>query len=428
MEGNKTDYTELVKKEKYSTVVKQHSVGRLALWASGLVAMVVVTWCVVARGPRPAQAGRAGPALVCYYDSSGAGPAPALVPPALCTHLNVAFAKVLNKTVHLEPHQYTVLRELVALKRENPALKVLLSIGGAGEKNGFSEMVADHASRKLFIKSVKLILKSLSLDGIDLDWEFPVLHSRKLGLMTRERQHFSQLLREIRMEYLREKKEYILSVAIAAPQVIADVAYDVDQINMYVDYANIMTYDFHYYSKFTPFTGLNSPLYARSSEELFLATLNINYTVQMYLSKGLDRDKIVVGIPTYGHSFKLVNPENTAVGSPACGFGAVGGGGFADYPAVCAAARAPHARAHWDAQARAPFLSLAAEWISHENARSVAEKAGFVHARSLRGAMLYSLNADDHRGECGAGAFPLARAAALALRPPQASGSSPCRR
>lgn len=58
------------------------------------------------------------------------------------------------------------------------------------------------------------------------------------------------------MEYVREKRDYILSTAVAAPRTIVDISYDVLELNKYVDFVNVMTYDFHFYSKFTPFTGL----------------------------------------------------------------------------------------------------------------------------------------------------------------------------
>ncbi|KOB67109.1 Cht11 [Operophtera brumata] len=335
-------------------------------WIAALATLMTVSILSVTQMKRDIIRPDLGQVISCYYNTpSGDGSAqlqPSGIGPRLCTHINVAFARIVNKSIHLEHSQYDALQQVVKLKQNNPMLKVLLSVGGAGENNGFSEMVINHASRKIFIKSIKKVLKDYSLDGIDLDWEFPVVHDQR-ELSARERQHFSQLLREIRLEYIREKRDYILSVALAAPQSIVDVAYDVDQINLYVDFANIMTYDFHYYTKFTPFTGFNSPLYARSSEELFLATLNINYTVHMYQSKGLDRNKIVVGIPTYGHSFNLVNPENPSVGSPASGIGALGAGGFVDYPTVCAytAAHARGATLRWDEQARAPYLYCGAE-------------------------------------------------------------------
>lgn len=72
----------------------------------------------------------------------------------------------------------------------------------------------------------------------------------------------------------------------------------------YVDFVNLMSYDFHYFTSATPFTGINSPLYETSSEKFFLATLNINYSSHYWNHLGMDKSKIIVGLPTYGHTFR----------------------------------------------------------------------------------------------------------------------------
>ncbi|CAG9785354.1 unnamed protein product [Diatraea saccharalis] len=356
----------------------------------------------------------------CYYDTPSLNESNQLLPtdihPHLCTHINVAFARIVNKKISLEDSQYKVLLDIIKLKTVNPTLKILLSVGGAGNGSGFSEMVINHASRKLFIKSVKSILHNYNLDGIDIDWEFPVFDNGKSNNTdSRERQHFSQLLREIRSEYIREKRDYLLTVAVAAPKTIVDVSYDIDQLNLYTDYVNVMTYDFHSYTKYTPFTGFNSPLYPKHDEILYMATLNINYTVQMYLTKGLHKDKIVVGVPTYGHSFTLVNPDNARVGSPASGYGSLGGTGFVNYPDICLfVANHSDVVIKEDEEAKVPYLYKGKEWVSYESPASVAAKADFIRDHDLRGAMIYSLNADDFIGICseqssGDIKFPLLR-------------------
>ncbi|CAG9578058.1 unnamed protein product [Danaus chrysippus] len=363
----------------------------------------------------------------CYYTMPGSLSSSELLPSdihsQLCTHINVAFAQIINKEIYLDNVQRQIISEVVNLKKKNPNLKVLLSIGGAGAQDGFSDMVVNHTSRKIFIKSVKHTLRNYTLDGIDLDWEFPAVKDYQNKLNKRERQHFSQLLREIRAEYVRERKDYLLTVAVAAQQIIVDAAYDVDQINMYVDYANIMTYDFHYYTQFTPFTGFNAPLFARASEQLYMATLNINYTVEMYKNKGLDASKIVVGIPTYGHSFTLVNENNTNVGSPSSGFGELGSLGFVNYPDICTFINT-HENNNLDMKrdqdAKVPYLSRNSEWVSYDDTDSVIEKAKFIRKQKLRGAMIYSLNADDYKGVCrelhGQEKFPLSESVRETLK------------
>lgn len=371
-----------------------------------VVCATLVGWAVVLRLTEREPP----PVVSCYYDTpepDGAGQLlPADIHPRLCTHINVAFARVRDDRIHLQEHQRRAVAAVVALKRRNPALKVLLSVGGAGGRDGFADMVFNHTSRKTFIRSIKDTLRNLSLDGVDLDWEFPAVEYQNVG--TRERQHFSQLLREIRMEYRRERRGYLLTVAAAAPQIIVDAAYDVQQLDLYVDYVNIMSYDFHAYTRFTPLTGLNAPLFARRSEGLYLATLNVDYTVRMYEDKGLRLSKIVVGIPTYGHSFTLVNEENTKVGSPALGFGNLGRLGFVDYPDICKflSEFRNETTVEVDSDAEVPFFYRNAEWVSYDDPNSVAKKAEFIRKKGLRGAMIYSLNADDYAGACGDEAGP----------------------
>lgn len=87
------------------------------------------------------------------------------------------------------------------------------------------------------------VLETYQLDGIDFDWEFPSSDSKI---------HFSQLLYEIRRAFT---DKYLLSLAVAAPEGIAYFAYNFNILNQYCDYINIMTYDFHFYSTSSPFTG-----------------------------------------------------------------------------------------------------------------------------------------------------------------------------
>lgn len=71
----------------------------------------------------------------------------------------------------------------------------------------------------------------------------------------------------------------------------------------YIDYVNVMAYDYHMYQAYLPLTGANSPLYVRQEEKGYFTTLNVNWTASYWLFKGMPASKIIIGIPTYGHSF-----------------------------------------------------------------------------------------------------------------------------
>lgn len=86
---------------------------------------------------------------------------------------------------------------------------------------------------------------------------------------------------------------------------------DLDAAAGYVDFINLMAYDF--FGHWTPTSGHHAQLYAMSKDETS-ASAGVAYL----MSKGFPSKKILLGIPTYGRSFL------SATG-PAQGF--QGGGG-----------------------------------------------------------------------------------------------------
>ncbi|EDW06271.1 acidic mammalian chitinase [Drosophila mojavensis] len=365
--------------------------------------------------------------LVCYYSASGPDNLSLLdVPGDLCTHINIGIANLVNTTLQLSARLEQVLQDETRIYRAaHPQVKLLLWIGGADSGHQFAVMVANHDRRKQFLRSLRAVLhKYPSLDGIDLDWEFPRAYDN-------ERMHFSQLLHEIRLEWRREKRtNNLLTLAVAAPEGIAFFGYDIGEINLYVDYVNLMSYDFHFYREDTPFTGLNAPLYARSTEHSIMATFNINYTVHWWLKNGLEPQRLVIGLPTYGHSFTLMNPLNRRIGAPASGFGECGQLGFTTLSETCECAHQFIIEPFYtyDNDTCSPYISGVQEWISYESMTSISCKANYVKSMNVGGLMIFSLNTDDLSNSCGymdrAGdepakpVFPLTQVANAILRAP----------
>ena len=75
---------------------------------------------------------------VCYYTGSTT-PAPSQLNVTLCTHIIAGFSSVKNGLIDVgDETSQALYREVTALKKIHPQLKVLLTVGGGGNDNGFS--------------------------------------------------------------------------------------------------------------------------------------------------------------------------------------------------------------------------------------------------------------------------------------------------
>ena len=54
----------------------------------------------------------------------------------------------------------------------------------------------------------------------------------------------------------------------------------------------------------------------------------------------------------------------------------------------------------FDLDSKSPYATKGSEWVSFDNEQSLSFKAEFVRDYQFGGAMVYSLNADDHMGAC----------------------------
>lgn len=69
--------------------------------------------------------------------------------------------------------------EFTDLKKDNPNLQIFISIGGWDAGGAiFSKMVSSSTNRGAFISSLKTFMKTYAFDGVDIDWEYPVVGDR----------------------------------------------------------------------------------------------------------------------------------------------------------------------------------------------------------------------------------------------------------
>ncbi|CAG0900392.1 unnamed protein product [Darwinula stevensoni] len=357
--------------------------------------------------------------VVCYYTNWSvyrqgiAKFSPENINPYLCTHLIYAFGGI-TKDYQLKPFDnYQDIEKggyakFMGLKTYNKGLKVLLAVGGWNEGSGrWSPLVADADHRKTFIRSVIRFLRTYDFDGLDLDWEYPAFRD---GGRPEDKDNYAKLVQELRISFEREAKKsererLLLTMAVPAGQEYIDNGYDVATLNKYLDFFNMLTYDYH--SAFEPQANHHAPLYPRKglSEFDFKYQLTIDYTVKYYLEKGADRDKLVVGIPTYGRSYTLVNPTANTLGSPAQGPGEPGKytkeKGYLAFYEVCENID----KDNWkvmkeDPTAVGPYAYKEGQWVGYDDEDIARRKAQYVREEGLGGIMFWSVDNDDFSGHC----------------------------
>ena len=147
----------------------------------------------------------AGGEAVGYYAGWAAyqGFTPDQIPAEHLTQINYAFAQIDpdTLTIALEnpAHDQKNLAALRKLRQQNQHLKLLISVGRWSDSQYFSDAVATAARRESFAASCVDFVVEQGLDGVDLDWEYPV-SGGAAGTIHRpaDKQNFTLLLQELR--------------------------------------------------------------------------------------------------------------------------------------------------------------------------------------------------------------------------------------
>ncbi|MEX0735211.1 MAG: glycoside hydrolase family 18 protein [Steroidobacteraceae bacterium] len=349
-------------------------------------------------------------AIACLAGCAAAAPAPqhfrivAYVagwsPPAVIhaeklTHINFAFAKIdgAGKVAFEDPRFASTLKSLLALRKQNPQLKVIVSVGG-WTADGFSDAALTEASRNTFAQSVVELLREHAVDGIDLDWEYPGQGVAGIKYRAEDKQNFTLLLKTLRAqldaasdaERRSGRERYVLTIASADREYFDHTA--MEKLHVYLDWLNIMSYDF--FNSLTPTTGHHAGLHA--SEFAAPTDRNADASVRQHLAAGIPPDKLVLGVAFYGRGFAGVKPLNNGLNQPYERY--EGDHSYAELADELIGSQG-FVR-HWDQRAKAPFLwnGGARTFITYDDPQSIRAKADYARENRLGGMMFWELSQD----------------------------------
>lgn len=329
------------------------------------------------------------------------------IPAEKFTHINYAFAGISDNRIAILD-SYAALEksypsdvglpagslkgnfhQLQLLKQQYPHLKVLVSVGGWNNSQNFSSMAGSSSTRQIFIQSAIDFMQQYGFDGLDIDWEYPVITGAQPG-RPEDRANFTALLAETRAAF---GSQYLLTAAVGASAQAID-AIDYVQAQTYVDWFNLMSYDFH--GAWEAGGGKaehHAALYDNGDPSG--PNMNVSSAVSRLRSAGVPSSKIVMGLPFYGRSFAGTDGLLSA-------FNAAGPGsyeaGVLDYKDIAANYAGKNGYQYtWDEQAQVSYLYNDQQkvFVSYDDARSIALKAAFARQQGLGGLMAWELSGDN---------------------------------
>ncbi|MFI2371521.1 chitinase C-terminal domain-containing protein [Streptomyces sp. NPDC018833] len=267
---------------------------------------------------------------------------------------------------------------LTKYKKKHPDVKTLISAGGWAETGGYVDdngdrvpsggfySMATHADGSVnqagidaFADSAVAFVKKYGFNGVDIDYEYPttmkdagnpldhsVSNARRAGLV----KGYAALMKTLREKLDRageaDGRHYLLTVAAPSSGYLLR-GMETFQVQKYLDYVNIMSYDLH--GAWNEYVGPNASLFD-DGKDAELAAAGVYSTSQYggigylntdwayhYFRGSMPAGRINIGLPYYTRGFKNVQggtdglwgraPSTTCpagAGLTECGDGAVG--------------------------------------------------------------------------------------------------------
>ncbi|KAL0575358.1 hypothetical protein V5O48_006609 [Marasmius crinis-equi] len=220
------------------------------------------------------------------------------------THMTYSFAiPTENRTLTLEGSNPEGLPGFVKAAKEHD-VKAILSIGGWTGSRFFSTAVGSAENRTAFVKTVTDFAVQNDLDGLDFDWEYPNRQGLGCNIISpNDTQNFILFLEELREHPV--GKELSLSSAVSITpfnNATGSPSPDLSRFGKALDFVAIMNYDV--WGSWSTSVGPNGPLNDTCAAPANQQGSAVR-SVAQWSAAGIPIDKLLLGLPSYGHSFSV---------------------------------------------------------------------------------------------------------------------------
>jgi chitinase len=302
------------------------------------------------------------------------------------THIIYSFLRMQQDTLvfHNEKQRIT-LETLVLLKKTNPQLKIMVSIGGWGGCAPCSELFSSEKHRETFAKTSVSLFEKYGIDGLDLDWEYPALEGYPGHQFTaNDKDNFTELLKVLRREM---GNKYLLTFAAGGFISYLENSIDWDAVIPLVDFVNLMTYDL--VGGYSTVTGHHTPLRDyRSGQQ------STEKCVDWLLNKKVAPEKLIIGAAFYARVWENVTDSNHGLYQSG---NFKQGVAYKNFPTYFSDSSGY--RYYWDKKAKAPYQYNKRKTLfaTFDDERSIREKSKFIRRKKLGGIMFWELSEDKYK-------------------------------
>jgi GH18 family chitinase len=288
------------------------------------------------------------------------------------------------------------LNQLRQLKELNPELNIGFAIGGWTLSGNFSTSLDDSAGREIFTESIIDHLEYYDFfNSVDFDWEYP----GGGGLATNAVSNQDGNNLKLTLELLDQKltalntltgRDVEISIATAGgADKLANL--NLQGIDPFVDFYNVMAYDFH--------GGWESTTGHQAAMTGDAGGYDVVTAIDQFRDAGIALDKVVLGAPAYTRAWGGV-AAGSNVGYQQAGNASLAPGSYEkgnyDQKDLITGIQNDSYSLVWDDINKAAFAynSTSQIWSSIETTATIAGKAAYVETAGLGGMMFWAISND----------------------------------
>ncbi|KAK7052982.1 hypothetical protein VNI00_004303 [Paramarasmius palmivorus] len=232
------------------------------------------------------------------------------------SHVTYAFAVTTSDgKLSLEGSNPDGLAPFVKAAREH-GVTPCISIGGWTGSRFFSTAVGSPLNRTEFVTTILDFALKYDLQCIDLDWEYPAKQGIGCNTINKDdTANFLSFLQELRVNPA--AATYEISAAVGINTFIdgaGNPSTDVSGFANVLDHIVLMNYDI--YGSWSDVVGPNAPLNDTCAPAPYQQGSGV-WSVDKWTKAGMPKEKLVLGVGSYGHAFTVKKEDAFVKGSTA---------------------------------------------------------------------------------------------------------------